>query len=103
MTGSPKPARINSRFAAVGGQKILGVLTMKHYVYLAALAAMLVAGCSTTNTQSAATDDEDKVTVTGSRIPVKDRSAANKSTDRQTIDDFSRNQQIYVPPSGGRN
>ena len=77
---------------------------MKHYVYLAALAAMLVAGCSTTNKQSAATDDEDKVTVTGSRIPVKDRTTASKTTtDRNSIDDFSRNQQIYVPPSGGRN
>jgi hypothetical protein len=74
---------------------------MKHYVCLAALAAMLVAGCSTTNTQSAATDDEDKVTVTGSRIPVKDRTAATKTTDKNTIDDFSRNQQIYIPQGGG--
>ncbi len=74
---------------------------MKQYVYLAALAAVLVAGCSTTNTKSAATDDEDKVTVTGSRIPVKDRTAATKTTDKSTIDDFSRNQQIYIPQGGG--
>lgn len=75
---------------------------MKHYVYLAALAAMLVAGCSTTNKQSAATtDDDDKVTVTGSRIPVKDRTAATKTTDKGSIDDFSRNQQIYIPQGGG--
>jgi uncharacterized lipoprotein len=74
---------------------------MKHYVYLAALAAALVAGCSTNNTKSAATDDDDKVTVTGSRIPVKDRTAATKTTDKGAIDDFSRNQQIYVPQGGG--
>jgi len=74
---------------------------MKQYVYLAALAAVLVAGCSTTNTKSAATDDDDKVTITGSRIPVKDKTAATKTTDKGTIDDFSRNQQIYIPQGGG--
>ena len=74
---------------------------MKQYVYLAALAAVLVAGCSTTNKQSAATDDDDKVTITGSRIPVKDKTAATKTTDKGTIDDFSRNQQIYIPQGGG--
>ena len=70
---------------------------MKRYLLLAALGAALVAGCATNpNTKTAATDDEDKVTVTGSRIPRGDRNAAGlKSTgDKNSITDMMR-------PTGG--
>ena len=71
---------------------------MKQYVLLAALGASLVAGCSTTPTKSAAAvDDDEKVTVTGSRIPRNDRNAAGvKSTsDTNAIRDMMK------PNAGG--
>ena len=70
---------------------------MKRYLLLAALGAVLVAGCATNpNTKATATDDEEKVTVTGSRIPRGDRNAAGlKSTgDKDSITDMMR-------PTGG--
>jgi hypothetical protein len=65
---------------------------MKRYVLLAALGTSLVAGCSTNNTKSAAVDDDDKMVVTGSRIPRSDRNAAGvKSTgDTNAIKDMMR-------------
>jgi hypothetical protein len=55
-----------------------------------ALAATLSAGCSTTGTQ--ATDDDDKVYVTGSRISRNDRAAAGvtSTTDKNQINDMMR-------------
>ncbi len=72
---------------------------MKQYLVLAALGAVLVAGCATNNTKtaSAATaDDDEKVTVTGSRIPRSDRNAAGLkgTSDKNSISDMMR-------PSGG--
>ena len=65
---------------------------MRRYVFLAVLGATLAAGCSTTNTQTAATDDDDKVVVTGSRIPRNDRDAAGLKTtaDKNAIQDMMR-------------
>jgi uncharacterized lipoprotein len=65
---------------------------MKQYLLLAALGASLVAGCSTNNTKTAAADDDEKVTVTGSRIPRNDRNAAGvKSTsDTNAIKDMMK-------------
>jgi len=73
-------------------------MIMKQYVLLAALGAVLVAGCATNNTTKTATaDDDDKVTVTGSRIPRNDRNAAGvKSTsDTNAIKDMMK------PNAGG--
>ena len=70
---------------------------MKQFVILAALGASLLAGCSTNNTKTAAVDDDEKVTVTGSRIPRNDRNAAGvKSTsDTNAIKDMMK------PNAGG--
>ena len=71
---------------------------MKRYLLLAALGAALVAGCATNpNTKTAATtDDDEKVTVTGSRIPRNDRNAAGLkgTSDKNSISDMMR-------PTGG--
>ena len=69
---------------------------MKRYVLLAALGAALVAGCATNNTKTAATDDDEKVTVTGSRIPRGDRNAPGLkgTSDKNSITDMMR-------PAGG--
>ena len=70
---------------------------MKRYLLLAALGAALVAGCATNpNTKTAATDDEEKVTVTGSQIPRGDRNAAGLkgTSDKNSITDMMR-------PTGG--
>ena len=55
-----------------------------------AFAATLSAGCSTTGTQ--AMDDDDKVYVTGSRIPRNDRAAAGVTSteDKNQIQDMMR-------------
>jgi len=70
---------------------------MKQYLLLAALGATLVAGCSTNTTKTAAADDDEKVTVTGSRIPRSDRNAAGvkSSSDTNAIKDMMR------PNAGG--
>ena len=59
-------------------------------VLAAAFAATLAAGCSTSGTQAA--DDDDKVYVTGSRIPRNDRAAAGLKTteDQNAIKDMVR-------------
>jgi hypothetical protein len=72
---------------------------MKRYLLLAALGAVLVAGCATNNTKTAskaATDDDEKVSVTGSRIPRNDRNAAGLkgTSDKNAITDMMR-------PTGG--
>ena len=72
---------------------------MKQYLLLAAFGAVLVAGCATNNTKTAstaATDDEEKVTVTGSRIPRNDRNAPGLkgTSDKNSITDMMR-------PTGG--
>jgi len=70
---------------------------MKRYLLLAALGAVTVAGCAANpNTKTAATDDDEKVTVTGSRIPRNDRNAAGLkgTSDRNSITDMMR-------PTGG--
>lgn len=63
----------------------------RHALLLAtALAATVTTGCSTTGSQ--ATDDDDKVYVTGSRIPRNDRAAAGVKTteDKNSITDMLR-------------
>jgi len=76
---------------------------MNRYGFLLAtvIVATLAAGCATNGSSSSAANDEDKVTVTGSRIPVKDHTAANKTTDKKDIDDFARQQRVFVPSAGG--
>ena len=59
----------------------------------AAFAAMLAGGCATSNNTQKAADDEDKLYVTGSRIPVKNGSVQGPVTvnsDRKSIDDMVR-------------
>ena len=60
-------------------------------IIAAAVAATFAAGCASTNTQNATTDDE-KVYVTGSRIAVKDRVHGNvgATTDQNAIRDMMR-------------
>jgi PBP1b-binding outer membrane lipoprotein LpoB len=55
-----------------------------------AVCALLLAGCASTDKKQSAADDDEKTYVTGSRIPVKDRSAVNATTDRKAIDDMFR-------------
>lgn len=56
-------------------------------ILFAAGALALLAGCATPTTdKSAATADDDKVLVTGSRIPVKDRTSVKAVDNRETID-----------------
>ena len=65
---------------------------MERYVFLAALAATLIAGCASTNNSKSATDEDDKTYVTGSRIPVKDavHGSVSSTTDRAAIQDMVR-------------
>jgi hypothetical protein len=75
---------------------------MKRYVFLAALGATLMAGCSTNNTRTAAIDDDDKTYVTGSRIPVKDGSSAKSTSDKKDIDDMTKGINAYKPQPTSR-
>ena len=70
---------------------------MNRYVLLAALCATLAAGCESTSTQRPLDDDE-KVYVTGSRIPRSDRvgSGVKSTSDQQDI------RGILNPPASGR-
>ena len=70
-------------------------------VLLAVAGILLVAGCASTDRQTAS--DDDKVYVTGSRIPVKDRSTVLTTTDRNAIDDMMRHRSVDVPSKGGGN
>jgi hypothetical protein len=90
--------RVNLKFAATGGQPD-GTWTMKlkRFVFLAVLGAMLAAGCSTNNTKSSATDDDDKTYVTGSRLPVKDGSTSKSMSNKQDIDDMTKSINAYKP------
>jgi len=63
---------------------------MNRSVLLVVLFSALAAGCSTTSTKSTAADDDEKVYATGSRIPVKDRSTVNATTDKNAIDSMMR-------------
>ena len=59
---------------------------------VAAVGIAFAAGCATTERQ-AATDDDDKVYVTGSRIPVKEgkgSQSVQSTATRQGIDDMLR-------------
>ncbi len=66
-----------------------------------AVSAVLVAGCASTDKKQTAADDDDKTYVTGSRIPVKDRSTVSTTTDKKAIDDMMRSGVTY-PSGGGR-
>ena len=65
---------------------------MNRYVFLVAVAATLIAGCSTNRPPSTATDDDEKVVVTGSRIPRSDRSATGvtSTNDSNAIHDMMK-------------
>ena len=72
---------------------------MKRVLLLAAFGAVVVTGCATNNPKTAstaATDDDEKVMVTGSRIPRNDRNAAGLkgTSDKNSITDMMR-------PTGG--
>lgn len=66
----------------------------KHRLLTAAVATALVAGCASTPTDKrAAVDDEEKVYVTGSRLPVKSGSNSHDVkavTSKQGIQDMLR-------------
>ena len=81
---------------------------MNRYALLfAAMAAIFVGGCASTDAKKTAdqqsAEDDTKYTVTGSRIPRKDKSAASvKSMDSQDAADAMRNTApLIVPPTGG--
>lgn len=73
---------------------------------LATIAATFVAGCASTPiTNPAATAQDDKTAVTGSRLPARDRdssSSVKSIENKQGIDDMMhRGSGIYIPPKGG--
>jgi hypothetical protein len=85
-------------------------MEMNRYALLfATMAAIFVGGCASTDAkktadqQSADSQDDTKYTVTGSRIPRKDKNAASvKSMDNQDAQDALRNTApLIVPPAGG--
>jgi hypothetical protein len=61
-------------------------------IIAAAFAATLAGGCAAPNGTQKEADDEDKVYVTGSRIPVKEspHSGVKAMTDRKAINDMMR-------------
>ena len=61
-------------------------------IIAAAFAATLAGGCAAPNGTQRAADDEDKVYVTGSRIPVKEspHTGVKAMTDRRAIEDMMR-------------
>jgi hypothetical protein len=82
---------------------------MNRYALLfAAMAAIFVGGCASTDAkkpadQQSADSQDEKYTVTGSRIPRKDKSGTSvKSMDNQDAQDAMRNTApLVVPPAGG--
>ena len=83
---------------------------MNRYALLvAAMAATFVGGCASTDTKKTAdaqtAEPEDKVQVTGSRIPRRVQptgSATVYSTEGQDAQDTLRNLPPNIPPSKGR-
>jgi hypothetical protein len=67
---------------------------MNRYGFLLAVAfvATLAAGCATNGTSNSAANDDDKLVVTGSRIPVKGAPTGNvqATSDKNTINDIMR-------------
>ena len=67
---------------------------MNRYGFLLATAivATLAAGCATNSNSNSAANDDDKLVVTGSRIPVKDSATGNvkATSDKNTINDMMR-------------
>jgi hypothetical protein len=61
-------------------------------IIAAAFAATFAGGCAAPNGTQKAADDEDKLYVTGSRIPVKDKvhGAVSAVSDRKAIEDLVR-------------
>ena len=52
-------------------------------LFIVAVAAGLISGCATPNTQTAqTTDPDDKTYITGSRLPVKDNGAQKAAAER---------------------
>jgi len=74
---------------------------MNRLVLLLALGcAALTTGCAAVMDPNAATWDDEKVYLTGTRIPVKDKAARDKKTDRSEIDNMEyRSRVIPVPTS----
>jgi len=67
---------------------------MNRYGFLlaTALVATLAAGCATNETSNSAANDDDKLVVTGSRIPVKSAATGNVqvNSDKNAINDMMR-------------
>ncbi len=60
----------------------------------------MISGCAAVMDPNAATRDDEKVYLTGTRIPVKDRAARDKKTERSEIDNMEyRSRVIPVPTS----
>ena len=67
---------------------------MNRYGFLlaAAIVASIAAGCATNGTSNSAANDDDKTTITGSRIPMKGNTTGTVSatSDKNAIDDMMR-------------
>ena len=66
---------------------------------LVTIFATLTAGCASVSPQGASTavgsdGDDEKAYLTGSRIPVKDKTINTRTTDRNTIDTIYRRSQV---------
>jgi hypothetical protein len=72
---------------------------MIRYVFLTALVATFAAGCAQTG-KSQGADDDDKMPITGSHLPSKDRMSVKSTTDRNQIDDMARRAQQSMPTKG---
>ena len=68
---------------------------------LVTIFATLMAGCESLSPQGAASAgssdaDDEKAYLTGSRIPVKDKTINTRTTDKNTIDTIYRRSQVCV-------
>jgi len=72
---------------------------MKNKLFIScACATLVLAGCATTNNQSAQKDTRDEVYVTGSRLPTKTGgSGATSATDQQGYEEATRGHKQINP------
>ncbi len=70
---------------------------MRTHHLLAAIAAVVVAGCASSENRPADSGYEEKTVITGSRIPVKGGTGAATPVDQG---DILQNRNIYIPAKG---
>ena len=71
---------------------------MNRYTLFATMAAVLLIAACGTPTKTASNDDDDKVVVTGSRIPVKGTPAAKSMNGAGVINDMKQQTQPQHSP-----